>query len=114
VAGYDTNVQVHKILDLLLSSQGDNIINIYYTNSQSLGHLSVEPASIKAATNCPPPSRIFHGRQAILDKMHFYFTQTRGKQQVYLLYGIGGIGKTQIAFKFIEESSNRCVVNLPL
>ncbi|KAJ7153605.1 P-loop containing nucleoside triphosphate hydrolase protein [Mycena filopes] len=54
---------------------------------------------------CPPPSRIFHGRQIILDKMHQFFTEGSGKQLIYALYGLGGAGKTQTALKFIQDSS---------
>ncbi|KAF7333619.1 TPR-like protein [Mycena sanguinolenta] len=50
-------------------------------------------------------SAIFHGRQAILDSMHRFFGQDIRKQKVYVLYGLGGAGKTQIALKFIEEWS---------
>ncbi|KAJ7143885.1 P-loop containing nucleoside triphosphate hydrolase protein, partial [Mycena epipterygia] len=56
--------------------------------------------------NCPPPSRIFHGRQTILQEMHRYFTQTTRKQDIFLLHGLGGAGKTQIALKFISESNS--------
>ncbi|KAJ6451131.1 P-loop containing nucleoside triphosphate hydrolase protein [Mycena vitilis] len=55
--------------------------------------------------NCPPPSRIFHGRQAILDKMEQFFTPGLKKQYVYVLHGPGGTGKTQIALKFIQQST---------
>ncbi|KAJ7840781.1 hypothetical protein B0H13DRAFT_2415558 [Mycena leptocephala] len=60
--------------------------------SQFLGH-------------CPPPSRNFQGRRMILDKMHQLFDQGTNKQNIYVLYGPGGAGKTQIALKFIEEST---------
>ncbi|KAJ6471967.1 hypothetical protein C8R45DRAFT_1078138 [Mycena sanguinolenta] len=53
--------------------------------------------------HCPPPSRIFHGRRTILDTMHQFFAQNTRKQKIYVLYGLGGAGKTQIALKFIEE-----------
>ncbi|KAJ7101066.1 P-loop containing nucleoside triphosphate hydrolase protein, partial [Mycena epipterygia] len=56
--------------------------------------------------NCPLPSRIFHGRQRILQQMHEYFMQTTGKQDIFLLHGLGGSGKTQIALKFIAESTS--------
>ncbi|KAJ7896451.1 hypothetical protein B0H13DRAFT_1885162 [Mycena leptocephala] len=56
--------------------------------------------------NCPPPSRIFQGWEKILRQMHQYFTRDLGKQHVYLLHGLGGAGKTQIALKFIQESSH--------
>jgi hypothetical protein len=66
--------------------------------------LSVMQAS-QIVNHCPPPSRIFHGRQFILDGMHQFFAQHTGKQHIYVLYGLGGAGKTQIALKFVEESS---------
>ncbi|KAJ6500283.1 hypothetical protein DFH09DRAFT_1289820 [Mycena vulgaris] len=68
--------------------------------------LSATPAT-QTITKCPPPSRIFHGRQNILDKMHQFFTQDLNNQHIFLLYGLGGAGKTQISLKFIEESSSR-------
>ena len=54
---------------------------------------------------CPPASRIFYGRRAILDATHQFFAQDMQKQKIYVLYGLGGAGKTQIALKFIEEST---------
>ncbi|KAJ7885588.1 hypothetical protein B0H13DRAFT_2277827 [Mycena leptocephala] len=60
----------------------------------------------QSTSNCPPPSRNFLGRQTILDKMHQYFNQDLGKQHIYVLYGLGGAGKTQISLKFIQESSH--------
>ncbi|KAJ7742901.1 hypothetical protein B0H16DRAFT_1890195 [Mycena metata] len=61
--------------------------------------------TVENINNCPPPSRIFQGRQAILDKMHQFFDTESGNQHIYVLYGLGGAGKTQIALKFIEQSS---------
>ncbi|KAJ7104951.1 hypothetical protein C8R44DRAFT_886962 [Mycena epipterygia] len=59
----------------------------------------------QSINSCPPPSRIFHGRETILAKMHRYYAEDTGKQRIFLLHGLGGAGKTQIALKFIEESS---------
>ncbi|KAJ7754762.1 hypothetical protein B0H16DRAFT_737019 [Mycena metata] len=58
------------------------------------------------ASHCPPPSRIFCGREGILNKMHQFFSDT-GIQHIYVLHGLGGAGKTQIALKFINKSSSR-------
>ncbi|KAJ7278543.1 P-loop containing nucleoside triphosphate hydrolase protein [Mycena rebaudengoi] len=55
-------------------------------------------------TVCPPPSRMFHGRRDILDKLHAYFSQDIGKRHVSLLHGLGGAGKTQICLKFLDET----------
>ena len=35
--------------------------------------------------------------------MHAYFSHDVGKRHVFVLYGLGGAGKSQISFKFIEE-----------
>ncbi|KAJ7875228.1 P-loop containing nucleoside triphosphate hydrolase protein, partial [Mycena leptocephala] len=48
---------------------------------------------------------IFQGRQTIRDDMNHFFTQEFQKQHIYLLYGLGGAGKTQIGLKFISDSS---------
>jgi tRNA A37 threonylcarbamoyladenosine biosynthesis protein TsaE len=37
--------------------------------------------------------------------MNQFFTQDIGKQHIYVLHGLGGAGKTQIALKFINDSS---------
>ncbi|KAJ7689076.1 hypothetical protein B0H14DRAFT_2487159 [Mycena olivaceomarginata] len=69
-----------------------------------------QPSNIQASqiiNHCPPPSRIFQGRRNILDKMHYFFTSDVGIQHIYVLYGLGGAGKTQITLKFINESSSR-------
>ncbi|KAJ7080691.1 P-loop containing nucleoside triphosphate hydrolase protein [Mycena epipterygia] len=55
---------------------------------------------------CPPPSRISQGRQTILKQMHKYFSQKEGKRDIFVLHGLGGAGKTQIALKFIEQSAS--------
>ncbi|KAJ7766069.1 hypothetical protein B0H16DRAFT_385446 [Mycena metata] len=63
--------------------------------------------AVQIASHCPPPSRIFCGREDILTKMHQLFSDT-GVNHIYVLHGLGGVGKTQIALKFISESSSRC------
>ncbi|KAJ7794025.1 hypothetical protein B0H14DRAFT_2924625, partial [Mycena olivaceomarginata] len=69
---------------------------------------------IQKIINCPFPSRIFHGRQNILAKMHQFFTQSLDHQHIYILHGLGGAGKTQIALKFIRESLSQYVqIRLP-
>jgi hypothetical protein len=40
--------------------------------------------------------------------MHEYFNTSVGRRHSFLLYGIGGVGKSQIAFKFVQESEARC------
>ncbi|KAJ7607626.1 hypothetical protein DFH06DRAFT_1066608 [Mycena polygramma] len=59
----------------------------------------------EGTNNCSPPSRIFYGRQAILDEMYHFFTSDIKNQHIYVLHGLGGAGKTQIALKLIQEST---------
>ncbi|KAJ7099196.1 hypothetical protein C8R44DRAFT_355298 [Mycena epipterygia] len=69
--------------------------------------LPVSMSVLRPINNCAPPSRIFQGRQAILHQMHTFFTLMEGKQVIFVLHGLGGAGKTQIALKFIQESASR-------
>ncbi|KAJ7686458.1 P-loop containing nucleoside triphosphate hydrolase protein [Mycena olivaceomarginata] len=39
--------------------------------------------------------------------MHLFFTSNKRIQNIYVLHGLGGAGKTQIALKFVNESSSR-------
>ena len=59
----------------------------------------------------PNPSTRFTGRTGVLAKLkRNFFTNTNKavqKRKFFLLYGMGGIGKTQICLKFMEEMSDR-------
>ncbi|KAJ6511153.1 hypothetical protein C8R45DRAFT_1162667 [Mycena sanguinolenta] len=93
---------------LLYNIKTEQIIMNTVDTGSVLNAVHTSPAVVQASqaiNHCPPPSKIFHGRAAILESMHQFFTQDTGKQQIYVLYGLGGAGKTQIALKFIEESS---------
>ncbi|KAJ6517581.1 hypothetical protein DFH09DRAFT_1287762 [Mycena vulgaris] len=83
----DTNLQVQKMLTVI----SPNVL---------------VPQVPPRINNCPPPTRIFHGRQTILNTMNQYFTQSGGVQKIFLLHGLGGAGKTQISLKFIQESAS--------
>src|ERR1700722_1873909 len=61
------------------------------------------PFSRTDLRSCPPPTPVFTGRQDILSQMHAYFSNDVGKRHVFVLHGLGGAGKSQIAFKFVEE-----------
>ena len=55
----------------------------------------------------PNPSNRFTGRTEVIAKLkRHFFTGTNDavrKRKFFLLYGMGGIGKTQICLKFVEE-----------
>ncbi|KAJ7485741.1 hypothetical protein FB451DRAFT_1363568 [Mycena latifolia] len=64
------------------------------------------PQVTEPINSCPSPTRVFQGRQTILHELHQYFTENGGKQNIFVLHGLGGAGKTQIALKFIEQSTS--------
>ncbi|KAJ7847594.1 P-loop containing nucleoside triphosphate hydrolase protein [Mycena olivaceomarginata] len=83
------------------------VVNIQ-TEHLTVNNFHAGPAVMEAsqvANHCPPPSRIFYGRRTILDKMQEYFNRNLDEQHIFLLYGLGGAGKTQIALKFIGLST---------
>jgi hypothetical protein len=60
---------------------------------------------------------MFTGRADILQRLDDFFVTPKtsvrlGKQRVFVLYGLGGVGKSQIAFKFIEEHSDQWVYHI--
>jgi GTPase SAR1 family protein len=58
-------------------------------------------------------SQFFEGRKDILAKMLVYFhinnhtSAGTARQLRFVLFGLGGAGKTQVALKFIEEAGDR-------
>ncbi|KIK00831.1 hypothetical protein K443DRAFT_664318 [Laccaria amethystina LaAM-08-1] len=58
----------------------------------------------------PNPSVRFTGRTEIIAKLKEHFLNSSNdqvqKRKYFLLYGMGGVGKTQICLKFIEEMSD--------
>jgi hypothetical protein len=83
-----------------------NIILIGYINSEIDSR--AQPCVPYHMT--PHPSDLFTGREDYLEKLRQYFIlkldQTHPIQK-FLLYGLGGTGKTQICLKFAEESSEQ-------
>jgi len=59
----------------------------------------------------PNPSIRFTGRAEIIAKLKEHFlTRPDGqaqKRKYFLLYGMGGVGKTQICLKVMEEMSDQ-------
>jgi len=53
---------------------------------------------------CPLPVKSFTGRKEILDKMCQYFNFGHNSQCVFVLHGLGGSGKSQLAFKFLQDA----------
>jgi hypothetical protein len=60
-----------------------------------------------ASRPAPPSSTLFTGRDEYLQRLRDYFsTNMGGQRKSFLLHGLGGIGKSQICCKFIEENAD--------
>ncbi len=70
-----------------------------------LGHQSVvSPDMLPPLPPLRHSSTMFTGRSTYLERLKDYFgSSATGKRKSFLLHGMGGIGKTQICLKFIEE-----------
>ncbi|KAJ7814898.1 hypothetical protein B0H14DRAFT_3149270 [Mycena olivaceomarginata] len=53
---------------------------------------------------CPLPVSSFTGRKDILQEMHQHFDCNRGSRHIFVLHGLGGSGKSELAFKFLQDS----------
>jgi hypothetical protein len=103
MAVVDTSFKVHEIHTAVMSSS--EVLISYVLSSLTIGSACPTLVQSQALNGCRPPSRIFSGRRAILDEMHDFFSQDLRQQHIYVLYGLGGAGKSQISLKFIEEWS---------
>lgn len=70
------------------------------TSSSSEPPKPIDPSKAKRCTN---PSQRFTGRDDALKKIEACFFADDGQQHIFVLHGLGGAGKTQIAYKFISE-----------
>jgi hypothetical protein len=83
-------------------------VNLLQNNiNNHFGNKATSGAVVPLKPNSTPH---FTGRAHILDKLKEHFSRgdsdELGTRKHFLLYGIGGIGKTQICLKFIEDMSD--------
>ena len=73
--------------------------------------LQAKVAALVRPKQCPAPSQVFTGRRDELDQMNSYFfspdQNRQRKQKVFVLHGFGGAGKSQLAFKFVDEHQSQ-------
>ena len=65
----------------------------------------------------PIPSPIFTRREAIMRTLEVFFEarqHSSSPRREYLLFGMGGAGKTQLALKFVDEHQDRWVATISL
>ena len=83
------------------------LINWQINYCTSAGNRTTSDAAIPVKPNS---SVRFTGRTDILAKLKEHFTAESNdklrRRKFFLLYGMGGIGKTQICLRFIEDMSD--------
>ncbi|KAG9119578.1 hypothetical protein FRC07_005340, partial [Ceratobasidium sp. 392] len=65
------------------------------------------PQSATPVKTCPPPSPVFTGREDEIQQITSCFFGGAVARKVFVLHGLGGAGKTQIALRFIELTQDR-------
>ncbi|KAG8738544.1 hypothetical protein FRC10_006748 [Ceratobasidium sp. 414] len=71
------------------------------------GQLQAPAPRLAAVKTCPPPSPVFTGREEEIQQITSCFFDGPTGRQVFVLHGLGGVGKTQITLRFIELSQER-------
>jgi len=73
-------------------------------------HASRDQDDLPLVPQRPISSALFTGREDVLKRLTDHFApqdQVDRTRKSFLLYGIGGIGKTQICLKFVEMMAER-------
>ncbi|KAF8157989.1 P-loop containing nucleoside triphosphate hydrolase protein, partial [Crassisporium funariophilum] len=92
------------ILGPFSGSQNVMVMNstINMTNNVKMGQNTPDLVSQK-----PNSSTLFTGRKEVLEQLkHHFAPRLNRERRLFLLYGMGGIGKTQICLRFAEEMSD--------
>ena len=65
-----------------------------------------DKAPLQLLSSLKHSSTLFTGRDEYLQKLREYFSSRIGdERKSFLLHGLGGIGKSQICLRFIEENA---------
>ena len=72
----------------LLKERHDSVLDPSFPNMTS--------STRAGSKRCPPPSRVFTGRQDILSQMHTSFSTNLGKRHIFVLHGLGGLGRAKL------------------
>ena len=96
----------NNFVTLLVRTKSQQIIS-------TLGSLTFSPpCKASKDVDIPLPTKFFSGRSEDLKAMATTFELPKtsielGRQRIFVLYGTGGMGKTQMALKFVNEYFDR-------
>ncbi|GAW05852.1 Nephrocystin-3 [Homo sapiens] [Lentinula edodes] len=88
-------------------SHSNSIVRETHYHTEDIQMEIQPPGYIRGMTNCPRSTLAFTGRNEISESLEKFFLKTTfpTKQKVFLLYGLGGVGKTQTALEFKQRLS---------
>ena len=75
------------------------------------------PVKAEVATRRPVVSSLFTGRASVLSQLDDFFMQREPgnhPRREFLLYGMGGAGKTQVGLKFVQEHARRYLLQISM
>ncbi|KAF8532807.1 acyl transferase/acyl hydrolase/lysophospholipase, partial [Trichophaea hybrida] len=97
-----------------VSQEVDKLVNVLATTSATTGVTTAELTAfvLQHCTVPYSPSSAFTGRQDILQQIDKYFFAPNSERlaRIFVLYGLGGSGKTQICLTFCEQHKTRCIL----
>lgn len=53
---------------------------------------------------CPPPTSLFVGREQPVHQAAAYLLDDRTQRKIFIIHGLGGAGKTQMALRIVEKT----------
>ena len=113
----DHLVNIHVVRRL--EDNHDEVMEALRKMDEHSAHSQSSSFSMFQSIVPPPPADFFTGREDYLTSMenNFEIPKTSvemGVQRRFVLYGIGGIGKTQVALKFVDKNRERLVIDFQL
>jgi hypothetical protein len=97
--------------------RGVMIVDLHTCSSRTVDESNPKAQISNDLRLLPRLSAMFTGRTDVLQRLDDFFVTLETsvglrKQRVFVLYGLGGVGKSQIALKFIEEHPDQWVHNI--
>ncbi|KAJ6571308.1 FabD lysophospholipase-like protein [Mycena capillaripes] len=99
-----SHVEAHTAQYMKRNEVEEKLVSV--VNAIRSGRVSPKPLAqpMRDRKLCPLPVSTFTGRKDILQKIHQSFDLNRGSRHIFVLHGLGGSGKSQLAFKFLHDS----------
>ncbi|KAJ3749701.1 hypothetical protein DFH05DRAFT_1478013 [Lentinula detonsa] len=90
------------------SVNGGRFIQNIHNNTES-DTQKTPPGYFEGMTHCPTSTKTFTGREEVLTRLEEFFLSGNAAEgmKIFLLCGLGGAGKTQIALQFIKRFKQR-------